>query len=404
MSRAPASQTPYLVIAAKVGGGRAISVRSARNRPALAESLRRDRLRLVTAYPLPAWAAGAGSETTLKLADHAVLNDQLFQLLSRGVPLVEALEVVASTVRPAARSRVERMKDQVAAGTSFADACQGAGGFDQVTVAVYRAAERTGDLAGAAKQLAHNARRTLAVAGKAVTLMIYPAIVITIAIFIAGIMLALVVPRLGDGLEQAGVDLPTFTKLVIALGRWMAENWLLVLGGLAVAGVAGYLARRALGLGVMWFARRTPLLRDVLLAQESARFFSVMAAMSRAGVPLADALGTANQAINYPSLRSEMERLRTRLVEGGVLRLLIDEVSSLPLATRRLLIAAERAGDMESAFMSLAGDMIDEVERKSQRALAVLQPLVIIIMFAVIGSLLASILIPLLTLSSKIGV
>jgi general secretion pathway protein F len=397
------TNTPFLVVAARAGGGRALSVRRARSRPALAESLRREKLLLVSAYRLPAWAGAASSEPKLRLADHAVLDDQLAQLLSRGVPLVEALEVAASTVRPAARSPIERLRELVAAGSSFADACATVGGFDAVTIAVYRAAERTGDLSGASRQLATSARRTLAVSGRAVTLLIYPAIVLGVSILIMAGMLIFIVPRLGEGLAEAGVELPAFTRVMISLGNFMSENLLLVLGVTVAMIIAALLGRGLLARAAMVAARTLPLLRNVLLAQETARFFSVMAAMSRSGVPIADALGTANQAINHPALRQQMERLRTRLVEGGVLRLLIDEVAALPLSTRRLLIAAERAGDMESAFASLATDMIDEVERASARALAVLQPLLIIFMFIGIGSLLMSFLIPLLSLSSSVG-
>ncbi|MBL8759425.1 MAG: type II secretion system F family protein, partial [Phycisphaerae bacterium] len=201
----PGVMTPYVVVAARSGGGRVVSLRRARSRPALAESLRRERLLLVSAVALPAWAGSAAAQPGLRLADHAVLNDQLAQLLSRGVPLVDALEVAASTVRPAARPIVERLRELVAAGSGFADAGASTGVFDPVTVAVYRAAERTGDLAGAAKQLATNARRTLAVAGKAVTLMIYPAIVFAVSILIVIGMLVFIVPRLGEGLTEAGI-------------------------------------------------------------------------------------------------------------------------------------------------------------------------------------------------------
>ena len=84
------------------------------------------------------------------------------------------------------------------------------------------------------------------------------------------------------------------------------------------------------------------------------------------------------------------------------MRTLIDEVSSMPIPTRRLLIAAERSGDLENAFHTLAGDMSDEVERTSSRLLAVLEPALIILMFLIIGSVLLALMLPMLTLSSKI--
>src|SRR5690606_19742796 len=108
-------------------------------------------------------------------------------------------------------------------------------------------------------------------------------------------------------------------------------------------------------------SRGLPVIRGVALTSESARFFSVMAAMTRAGVPLADALGTGVEAIGHPVLREELRTLRTRLVEGGVFRNLIEKVEAFPLAVRRLLIAADRAGDLETAFSGLADDQAKEL-------------------------------------------
>jgi type II secretory pathway component PulF len=125
--------------------------------------------------------------------------------------------------------------------------------------------------------------------------------------------------------------------------------------------------------------------------------------MSKAGVPLADGLATANLVIGHPKLRKQLDNLRSKLVAGGLLRQLIEQVEALPLATRRLLLAAERSGDLDSAFGSLAQDMTDEVERQSSRLLAFLQPLLIVIMATLVGGLLMAILIPILTLSSNIS-
>lgn len=401
MPPATANQSAQFVfVATKAGGGRSVGLRTAKNRPALAESLRKEKKLLLRSYRVPGWMV---REQALKLKDHAVLNEQLGQLLARGVPLVEALEVAGQTVTPVARPVVERLRESVAAGASFSEACRASGAFDEVTVAVYRAAEKTGDLAGATRQLAINARRTLQVAGRATTLMIYPAVVLAISMVVAFVMMTVIVPRLGEQLRDSEIPLPFYSRMVMGLGEWMSGNVvfiMLLIFGAAISLVVFKAAVARFWTGMM---RSAPMLSSVVLAQESARFFSVMAAMTRSGVPLADALGTANQAIHHPTLRTQMDRLRTRLVEGGLLRTLIEQVDALPLATRKLLIAAERAGDMEAAFNSLANDMTEEVERRSGRLLAVLQPALIVLMFLIIGSLLLAILIPLLTLGGSVG-
>jgi type II secretory pathway component PulF len=396
LSRSPGS---FVFVAAKAGGGRAVGVRQAISERALADVLRRERLLLLRSYRLPKWASSP--EKGLRLQDRAELNEQLGQLLSRGVPLVEALEVVANSVRPAARPTVEKMRELVAAGSSFADACQKTGAFDRVTVAVYRAAERTGDLAGAAKQLAVNARRQLAVSGKAATLMIYPVVVMTISSVVLLGLLTVLVPIIGRSLEQMRMKLPWYTEVVMTVGLGLRNNLLIVAIVIGVILIAIVLGRAQIAAASRSFMRRIPLMREVVLAQESARFFSVMAAMTRSGVPLADALGVANEAVSLPSLRRQLETLRNRLIEGGILRTLIENVSELPLATRRLLIAAERAGDLETAFDGLAADMADEVERRSSRLLAALEPLLIVAMFLIIGSVLLAIMIPIIGMANR---
>jgi len=395
----PPSQ--YLYLAAKPDGGRTLGVRKARSQRHLSDDLRRQRLVALRTWTLPTWAVRGEDKVGLK--DQSELHLQLAQLLTRAVPLVEALEVTASAVAPRTKPRVEKMREMVAAGSSFSDAAESVGVFDRVTIAVYRSAERTGDLAGAAKQLSHTTRRQLAITGKVGTLLIYPAIVISLSIVVAAFMLMVIVPRIGTALASSGTEIPWITAKMVWLGTTLAQNFIWV--GLAVAllGVVAYGFRANIAAAALRFARVAPILKDVVLTQESARFFTVMAAMTRSGVTLADALGVAVSAVGHPRLRQQLASLRTRLIEGGVLRVLIDSVDALPLPTRRLLIAAERSGDLESAFETLAEDMAEELDRKSSRALAALEPMLIIFMFLIIGSMVLSIMIPLIKSAANAG-
>jgi len=398
MSRAASVNRAFLYVASKPGGGRDIAVRNARSERALAEMLRRDRLVLLRAWGMPGWLS---TEAELTLKDQAALNEQLGQLLSRGVPLVEALEVAASVVRGKVKPRIDRMREMVAAGSGFADAAKAAGGVDRVTTAVYRAAERTGDLAGASTQIAKTARRRLEIASKATTLMIYPAMVSVIGISAGLFLLAVIVPKIAESLRQAGGDIPWVTEIVVSAGEFLQTQWAPLAIGAMLAVVLGVLLRKPIGMVIGRVGRVTPVLKDVLLLQETSRFFTVMAAMTRSGVPLADALGVAAGAIGHPTLRKQLDRLRVRLVQGGVLSRLIDEVEAMPLATRRLLIAADRAGDMESAFDSLSEDTAKALETSTTRLLALLEPILIVLLFAFIGSILLAVVIPMVTITAN---
>jgi len=399
MSRGALVSEAFVYLAARPEGGRTWGVRQARNEHALAAGLRRERMLLLRAWRLPGWAT---PRRGFNLKDQAQFNQQLAQLLTRGVPLVEALEVTEQTVGPRSAPLVGAMRELVSSGSSLGEACRTTGAFDDVTIAVYRAAERTGDLGGAAGQLATTLRRQLAVRGKAATLMIYPAIVFVVASLVSIVLLTFLVPKIAESLEEAGAKMPLFSRMVVALGEAMRDNAVgivLVLGALLVLGV---ILRRQVAAGIGLLMRRLPLMRDLVLAQESTRFFSTMAAMTRSGVPLADALGVANGAIGHPALKEQLTTLRTRLIEGGVLRMLIDSVAALPIGTRRLLIAAERSGDLESAFEALASDMAELVEQRADRLLAVLEPALIVMLVVMVGSVILAIMIPMMTMATAV--
>lgn len=390
--------TTFAYMAVTASGSRRFGIRRARDRRDLAAHLRSRRLVPIRSWSLPSWVGG---ESDLSLKDQAEIHFQLAQLLSRGVPLVEALDVTASSVTAASRPRVERLRDLVSSGSSFSEACRNVGSFDEVTVAVYRAAERTGELAGAARQLATSARRQLAISGKAVTLLIYPAIVMTISLAVSVFMLMVIVPRIASSLASNNSQLPGVTVFLWKTGDLMRENMgLLAMGVLAAAALATA-CRRSIAAAALRLMRRLPMVKGVVLAQESTRFFTVMAAMSRSGVTLADSLGVAVGALGHPTLKGQITRLRSRLIEGGVLRNLIQDVDAFPVATRRLMIAAERSGDLQSAFDTLAQDMAEEVERRSTRLLAALDPILIVFMFLMIGSLLMSVMIPLMNMTAS---
>ncbi len=401
MSRLSGNARGYLYLAATAAGGRKVGLRSAASERSLAAGLRRERLVLLRTWPMPSWLAT--SKASLKLADQAALNEQLAQLLGRGVPLVEALEVAASVVADSARPVIESLREQVSGGVSFSEACVRSGQFDTVAAAVYRAAERTGDLAGSAHRLADAQKRQLALRGKAATVLLYPAIVLSISIVVTIILLTMIVPRIGQALVQMTDSLPWYTQVVIAAGDALREHWFvlsMVAGGVLIAAVLG----RAVLMGLVWrVSRKLPLIGKLMLTQDTARFFAVMAAMSRAGVPLADALGTAVGTVGDARLGTQLETLRKRLIEGGVLRTLIEDVSALPLATRKLLVAADRAGDLDQAFDGLAEDLAVEVDRVSTRVLSALEPALIVGLFLLIGGIILSIMVPMMSLSQQIG-
>lgn len=397
MSRATSTSQSFFYIASKPAGGKAMGIRSARSKRALAEYLRKDKQTLVRTWNLPNWMS---NEQDMSLKDHANFDAQIAQLVSRGVPLTEALDIAATVVSKGNTQRIERLGNLVSQGTSFADSCKQVGSFDSVTIAVYKAAEKTGDLAGASDQLAKGARRRMEVSGKAATLMIYPAIVLSIAFVAALVMLTLVVPTIGNAMTKSGIAIPLFTQILVSIGNFLVANILPFAGGFVLALVCALLFRATLAKLAIKATRNAPFVRDVVMEQELTRFFSVMSSMTRSGIPLADAIQVSSAVISHPTLNSDLQKMRQRLVEGGIFSSLISQIESLPVPTRRLLVAADQAGDLESAFDALAKDHAQEVEKKTDRLMAILEPLLIVILFLIVGTMILAIMLPMINMTS----
>jgi general secretion pathway protein F len=245
----------------------------------------------------------------------------------------------------------------------------------------------------------------LAVRGKAATLLFYPVIVMSMSALLIVFLLVYLVPTVGSSLAEQfasqGKSLPWYTQALMSVGIFLRDYWALSLLGVLVFFTLSVIFRKRIAALAYGLSRRVPVLREVVLAGESARFFTVMAAMTRNGIPLADALGVASGAIGHPILKQQLLTLRQKLIDGGVLRSLIESVTALPLSTRRLLIAAERSGDLESAFETLSADCADDLDRRATRLLAVLEPALIILMAVVVGGALLTIMIPMFNLINQ---
>lgn len=390
----------YLYQAVKPTGKTTYGFRAAIDESDLAETLKRESLLLQRAWRLP----GAGSMPKgMPTKDEAALNDQLETLLTRGVSLVEALEVASTVVSADNKQRVEQLREMVSSGTSFAGACRDVGGFDDVTIAVYRAAERTGDLGSAAGRLAEAARRRQQIAARTITVLIYPTVILTVSLLLFSGILTFLVPVIATQIRELGGKIPWFSVGVFSVGEWMRGHLpAVLLGAAGLLFVVIALRTRLLG-ALATVGRRIPIIARLMITVEMARFFSVMAAMTRSGVPLAESLAGATAVISDDNLRGQLDRLRRGLVEGGTFRSLVEQVDAMPLSTRRLLIAGERGGDLESVFDALSGDMAEEVDRRASRLLAMLEPAAILGMFALLAPLIMAIAIPLMTVRTQVN-
>jgi len=335
----------------------------------------------------------------------AELLDALATLLAAGVPLAEGLQTLAGSRgrRSALRRLLLQLEDAVRCGQALADAFeQQPNWFDAAEVAVVRAGQARGELAHALRSLADRHTRTGELAGKLASALAYPLIVFVAGVAVVVFLALGPLPRLAGILEQAGVEPPALTAVVITLGEVVARWWPI-----------GFAAGVSLGLLVAWgissvssSQRGWPgpirrLVPSAIRGMALARLSGELQSMARLGVPLTEALRAAAATFHGPvtaSLRRNLTNAARRVEAGETLSHALDDPHWFEDDLRRLIEAGETAGELPDLLQRLADRSERRARRLTDRLAGLIEPAAIIMLAAMIGVVVLSAVLPLLKL------
>jgi type II secretory pathway component PulF len=319
----------------------------------------------------------------------------LAALLSAGLPLSRALAAAGAVTRGVARDRLADVRNRVGQGETLAAALAANGDvFPPYYVGLVRAAERTGDLDVAFTRLTAQLEREDELRSKLLPAAIYPTLLAFVGMVAVGVLMLFVLPRLAGLLEGAGAELPRSTAIMLKLSSLLQRYWpaLLVPPVLVAAGAAWtqFDSRGArvwstvlLNLPVIGRLRR-----DML----AARFARMMGVLLAGGAPLLAALAAAAESVADPRAREAIVGVRERVREGTPLHRAIAGYDLFPSLLSELTSLGEETGRLED-FLRKAADLFEQrTERKTARAVALAEPLMIVALGGVVGSIALSLL------------
>ena len=367
-----------------------------------AQGLRvRDLRELSTA---PSWAGWSKAlrRLTLSRYERQVVSfyGELSTLLSAGLPLLEALESIAAQHRGLLRDRLLLLRERVSNGVPLAEAMAPQDDlFDPLSVRLVDVGERSGALSEVLAQAAAYRGRSAHFRGKVSTALIYPALVVTTGVGVTLFLMAFVVPKLLQSLTEAGkttANLPVMTRAVKALsdalmGYW---PWMLVVLILFVAVVA-YLRGRP-RMRIQWdrFILRVPLLGELLIKQAVVRLSVTVATLTRSGVPLVEALRIARASLRNTALHDAVAGVEAAVIAGRDLGPAMDEAGVLPRPVVQVFAVGQASGRLDVMLERLASDYDQQVERATQRLLALLEPVLILLLAVFVGIVVLSVILP----------
>jgi general secretion pathway protein F len=331
---------------------------------------------------------------------------ELATLLRAGLPLDRALSILSSL------SEGERMKqllveirEQVKGGATLADAMQAQEGvFSRFYLNLLRAGEAGGALEVVLERLAEHMEQSREVQDTLLSALIYPAILIFVAVISIFILLGYVVPQFTELFEGVGQVLPLPTRITIATGEFLQSfGWVLVLLAAAAAWRVRYQLSQPKG-RYQWHARflKLPLAGSIITKIEVTRFARTLGMLLHNGVPLLKALSIVKDTVDNRVIADGLERVASSLKEGQSLAEPLAEVAHFPAFAVHMIRVGEESGRLEDILQQVAQVYERETQTTIKRALALLEPILILVLGVVIAGVIISILMAILGINELV--
>ena len=303
----------------------------------------------------------------IETQDIAVFSRQMATMMTAGVPLVQALEIVGKGhENPSMGEMILQIKSSIEGGSSFAESlAKHPKYFDDLFVNLVDAGERSGALETLLDKIATYKEKTEAIKKKVKKALTYPAAVIAIAFIVSGILLYFVVPQFADLFKGFGADLPAFTQLVIDMSNWLQAYWYIVLA--AIGGIGfGYAQAHQRSAAFRKFVDRVslklPIIGDILHKSAVARYHRTLSTMFAAGVPLVEAMESVAGAAGNILFYEGIINIRDQIATGTQLQLAMSQTGLFPAMAVQMVAIGEESGALDGMCAKVADFYEEEVD------------------------------------------
>ena len=334
------------------------------------------------------------------------MTRELATLLQAGLPLDQALSTLAEvSASPAVKKLVRDIYARVQGGAALSQAMEAQGeSFSRLYLNLIRAGEAGGALETVLQRLADYLERSAALRASIVSALIYPVILLCIALFSVSALLVFVVPQFVPLFEDTGAALPLATRLVFGAAEGLQRFWWALPLALGVGG--GLLQNRlkAPAGRLRWhsFLLRLPLSGGLITRLEVARFARTLGTLLGNGVPLLTGVALVGEVINNQAIAAVMSRVTARLEQGGRLAEALVREPHFPALAVQLIRVGEESGQLEAMLLKIADIYDTEVNTTIKRLLALVEPVLILGLGGLIAVIIISILVAILGLNELV--
>jgi len=330
---------------------------------------------------------------------------QMATMLTSGIKLTEALSVLTmqtSDVR--FRNALCDIRDRVVTGESFTDALKDYSDyFDVIYVSMVRVGEVTGILGQSLLTISNFMEKRRRVEAKVMTAMVYPIVLIVFCLAAILILTTQVIPKIGNEIARAGRELPWITQRLMDVGYVLTSWWLL----LVIAAIVGFVW----GLKRFLKTSRGAYLRDKLLLslplfgplikqRVVARFASTLSTLLGSGLAMAESLRVVAEVTANTLMKKAIKQSRERILAGADIATPLRDSGVIDPAIAHMVAVGEKSGELEKMLKSISDNLESSSDIVIERLSAAVEPLIIIVMAAVIGVIAYATILPILEVSA----
>lgn len=347
------------------------------------------------------------SKKTIKPKDIAIFSRQLATMISSGIPMVQAFEIVGrGHENPSMQDLILGIKADVEGGNTLAEALSRRPKyFDELFVSLVEAGEQSGSLETLLDKIATYKEKTESIKAKIKKAMTYPIAVLVVAFVITAVLLIFVVPTFEDLFADFGADLPAFTKFVISLSEFFREYWWLIFGSI-IGFVFGFKFihrrsakfRHSIDVAIL----KIPVFGEIVRKSAIARFSRTLATMFTAGVPLVEAMTSVSGATGNLVYATATIRMRDEISTGQQLQQSMRNTGVFPNMVNQMVAIGEESGALDTMLGKVADFFEEEVDNMVDSMSSLLEPLIMVILGVLVGGLVVAMYLPIFKLGAVI--
>ena len=344
---------------------------------------------------------------TITTADISIFSRQLATMLSAGIPLVQAFEIVGQGhENPAMQKLILAVKTDVEGGSALAEALSKHPlYFDDLFVNLVSAGEQAGALETLLDKIATYKEKTEAIKKKIKKAITYPAAVLVVALVVTVILLVFVIPAFEDLFKGFGADLPAFTRMVIDLSVFVRQQgWILAI--MAVSAVFTFLYFKKRSRPMRHFldrvALKMPIIGPILVKAAIARYARTLSTMFSAGVPLVEALESVAGATGNIVYEIGVLRMKDEVATGQRLQQAMENTDLFPNMVIQMIAVGEESGSLDEMSSKVADFYEEDVDNAVDNLSSLLEPLIMAILGVLVGGLVVAMYLPIFKMGAVI--